>query len=130
MKYMSENVASETEVSVMLKASSGGQKYQLSQRATNLLKLKDNSPATLSQFNEAYGDYLIVGWIYGGAILYESKYSAQSSSDKMEVEAGLWYVDPPHIALVHWKPHRIAFMFTKRIVWWCWIRCFRMRQCR
>ena len=116
MSYTNEHVEGETDVSVMVRAISDGTKYQLGIEATNLLKLKDNLPATLIQFNEMYGDYLIVGWNYGGEIVHESSFSSKSTEDKESLAAGLWYVDSRHIAYVNWKAHCTASMFTKRII--------------
>ena len=116
MSYTNEHVEGETDVSVMLRAISGGRKYELGIEDTNVLKLKDNCPETLSEFNEIFGDYLIVGWLYGGEIVYESSFSSKSTEDQESLEAGLWYVDPRHIACVNWKPHCIASVFTKRII--------------
>ena len=92
MKYMRKNVMTENEVSVMVKASSGGRKYQMSLSETNLLELKDISVKDMDQFNRIYGDYLIVGFIYGGEILFEYKYEAKSKEDKKKIETGMWYV--------------------------------------
>ena len=80
----------ENEVSVMVKASSGGKKYQMSLSETNLLELKDIAVNTMEQFNRKYGEYLIVGFIYGGEILFEYKYEAKSKKDRKKIETGMW----------------------------------------
>jgi len=56
----------------------------------NLLELKDTiSASSLDEFKSLYGDYLIIGYEYGGEILFESTYSAESNEDKMDIEGEL-----------------------------------------
>lgn len=89
MSFLNENVQSETDVSVMVKASSTGKKKQMDLSQTNILELKDSTIDELEEFEKMYGAYLIVGYIYGGEIIFESIYSANNQKDKTKVEGGL-----------------------------------------
>ena len=66
----------------------------------NLLELEDwiahETPTPygdLESFQKEFGEYVIVGWSYGGEILFESVYSSRTDNDKTSVSAALWYVD-------------------------------------
>eukprot|EP01084_Bolivina_argentea_P251885 422653_1 len=41
------------------------------------------------EFREKYGEYMIVGWEYGGKFTYVTKYEVDSAADKISVEGGL-----------------------------------------
>eukprot|EP01084_Bolivina_argentea_P029266 54307_1 len=51
-------------------------------------KIKDNK-YTFERFKKDYGSYFIVGFDYGGQILFQSTYSTKSSQDKLSVGGGL-----------------------------------------
>ena len=94
MRFMQQNIMSETDISAIVRASSAGRKWQMTSVDIDLLELDTVSDdiVTLADFTDKYGDYLIVGWIYGGEIVYESTYSAKSEESKQEIQAELWYV--------------------------------------
>ena len=92
MNFLSENVQSDTDVSVLVRASSAGKKKQMTLADTNLLKLKETTLTTVEEFEEMYGMYVVVGYLYAGEILFESTYSASNSEDKTAIEGGLSYV--------------------------------------
>ena len=96
MSYMKENIMSETDITAIVRASSAGRKWQISSADIDRLELIDISDdiVTLADFTDVYGDYMIVGWIYGGEIVYESTYSAKNEESKQEIKAELWYVLP------------------------------------
>ena len=94
MSFMQQNIMSETDITAIVRASSAGRKWQISSADIDRLELIDISDdiVTLADFTDVYGDYMIVGWIYGGEIVYESTYSAKSEESKREIQAELWYV--------------------------------------
>ena len=68
MSYTKENVESETDVSMMVKASSGGGDYVMMLSHRNLLELEDWIPhgtptpyGDLESFQKEFGEYVIVG---------------------------------------------------------------------
>lgn len=89
MSFASENVQRSSDTSVIIKASAAGKKRQMSLADTNLLELKDSSIDHLEEFESLYGSYLIVGFEYGGEILFQSTHAAASSEDKMAISGGL-----------------------------------------
>jgi len=89
MSFAKDNIQSALDVSVIVKASADGRKQQMSLADTNGLALKGTSAATIEEFEQMYGSYLIVGFEYGGDILFKSTHSAKSAEDKMSISAGL-----------------------------------------
>jgi len=89
LSFASENVQSASDVSVVIKAAAAGKKQQMSLAETNVLDLKETSVDSLDEFLALYGSYLIVGFEYGGEILFQSTHSARSEDDKMAIEGGL-----------------------------------------
>jgi len=90
LKFTKENIQSSSDVSVIIKASAAGRKQQMSLAETNMLELKDTIAVNdIEDFTSIYGAYLIVGFEYGGEILFQSTHSAKSSEDKMAIEGGL-----------------------------------------
>ena len=98
MRFLKDNVQSDTDVSVLVRASSAGKKKQMTLADTNLLKLKETEfkEGQLKEFEEMYGTYVVVGYLYAGEILFESKYSASNSEDKNAITGGLSYVITIH----------------------------------
>ena len=137
MSFLSNNVQSDTDVSVMVKASSAGKKKQMTLADTNILELKDSEINTLEEFEEMHGAYLVVGYLYAGEILFESRYSAANSEDKTAIEGGLAYVITIHSLYSLFSVHTInvtpsshcqtnlcviSRMFLQRFVQPGWIR--------
>ena len=91
MKFAKENIQCEMDVSVLIKAYASGKKQQMSSSDLDLLVLQDTQVADLVEFEKMYGTYLIVGFEYGGEILFQSTHSAETYEDKMAIEAGLRY---------------------------------------
>merc|ERR1719333_70879 len=91
MKFAKETEFSSNDVSVMVKATKSGKKKSLSLSDTNLLELREKARdyGDLDAFEEEYGGYLIIGFMYGGEILFESVLSARSEREKKEVKTGL-----------------------------------------
>ena len=92
MSYLDENVVSDLDVSVMVRAFSEGKKKQLTVSELNVLQLKDTSIETLEEFEKVYGEYLITGFMYGGEVVFEQILSATNSTDKMDIAGGLGFV--------------------------------------
>ena len=92
MSFAKNNVDSELDVSVIVRANSYGKKGQMSMTETNKLELRDTTANDLEQFKDSYGEYLIVGFEYGGEIMYQSTHSARNKEDKLKVAGGLSYV--------------------------------------
>ena len=78
---------------MIVKANSHGRKGQMKMSDTNKLRLKDTTATDLDEFTELYGEYMIVGFEYGGEIMYSSTHTVRSHEDKMKVAAGLSYDD-------------------------------------
>lgn len=89
MSFASENVQSSSDTSVIITAEAAGKKRQMSIADTNLLELKDTSIDNLEEFEALYGSYLIVGFEYGGEILFQATHSAASDEDKLAISGGL-----------------------------------------
>ena len=92
MEFAKNNVDSALDVSLIVKANSYGRKGQMGMSETNKLKLKETTAADLEEFQEQYGEYLIVGFEYGGEIMFSSTHSVRDSEDKLKVAGGLSYV--------------------------------------
>lgn len=95
MKFASNNVDSSSDVSVVVRASSGGKVWKMPDTALNLLKMDKSFKklASLDAFTDMYGSYLIIGFEYGGEVLFQSTKTARTLEDKMSIEAGLKCVD-------------------------------------
>ena len=91
MSFAKNNVDSALDVSVIVKANWYDRKGQMSTSETNKLQLKDTTATDFDEFTELYGEYMIVGFEYGGEIMYSSTHSVKSHEDKMKVAAGLSY---------------------------------------
>lgn len=89
MNFAKDNIQSALDVSVIVKASAAGRKQQMSLADTNGLALKGTTAANIEEFLQLYGSYLIVGFEYGGDILFKSTHSAKSAEDKMSISGGL-----------------------------------------
>merc|ERR1719295_2349080 len=61
----------------------------MTMRQTNKLRLKETTAEDLDEFTEMYGSYLVVGFEYGGEIMYTSTHSVRSQEDKLKVAGGL-----------------------------------------
>ena len=94
MDFARKSVSSDSDVSFIMRASSTGRRKQLAMSEYNKLELRDSAKTEvlLDSFLRTYGDYVIVGFIYGGEILFEATNTARSLEDKMDVEAGMGYV--------------------------------------
>ena len=91
MEFAKNNVDSALDVSMMVKAVAIGRKGQLKMSDTNKLRLKDTTAMDREAFMKEYGQYLIVGFEYGGEILFQSTHSVRDSEDKLKVAGGLGY---------------------------------------
>jgi len=89
ISFAKENVDSALDVSLIVKAHAYGQKGQMSISDTNKLELKDNVPETLDEFKDHYGSYMIVGFEYGGEIMYTSTHTVRREDDKLAVAGAL-----------------------------------------
>ena len=92
MQFAKNNVDSALDVSIIVKASSYGRKVQMGKSEMNKLKLKETTTVDLEAFKAKYGEYLIVGFEYGGEIMFSSTHSVRSKEDKLKVAGGLSYV--------------------------------------
>ena len=94
LSFAKDNIQCESDVSVIISASAAGRKKQLGLSDTNVLELEEDQMASLDleSFLKMYGSYVIVGFEYGGEILFKSTHSAKSSEDKVAIEGGLAYV--------------------------------------
>ena len=92
MDFAKNNIDSALDVSLIVKANSYGRKGQMGMRETNNLVLKETTAADLDEFQAQYGVYLIVGFEYGGEIMFSSTHSVRDSEDKLKVAGGLSYV--------------------------------------
>ena len=91
MEFAKNNVDSSLDVSMIVKANSYGRKGQMKMSDTNKLRLKDTTAMDREAFVKEYGQYLIVGFEYGGEIMYTSTHSVRDSEDKLKVAGGLGY---------------------------------------
>jgi len=89
MTYAKETVMSSSDVSVIIKAQSAGRKQQMSIAETNMLELDVSGTGGLDEFKSLYGTYMIVGFEYGGEIIFTSTHSAKNSEDQQAIEGGL-----------------------------------------
>merc|ERR1719361_2481758 len=89
LSFVKENTQSSFDVSVIIKANSYGRKKQLELSDTNNLALKDTLIESFEKFESDYGQYLIVGFEYGGEILFESRHTVATENDKIAVAGGL-----------------------------------------
>ena len=92
MEFAKNNIDSALDVSLIVKANSYGRKGQMGMSETNNLELKGTTAENLKEFQEQYGEYLIVGFEYGGEIMLQSTHSVRSKEDKLKVAGGLSYV--------------------------------------
>ena len=92
MSFAKNNVDSELDVSLIVRANSYGRKGQMKMSDTNKLRLKETTADDVDEFQELYGSYLIVGFEYGGEIMFESTHSVRTKEDKLKVAGGLSYV--------------------------------------
>ena len=92
MEFAKNNIDSALDVSLIVKANSYGRKGQMDMSETGKLQLKETTAADLEEFEELYGSYLIVGFEYGGEIMFQSTHSVRSKEDKLKVAGGLSYV--------------------------------------
>eukprot|EP01084_Bolivina_argentea_P029267 54308_1 len=65
-----------------------GDRIPLKLKDSVLKKIEDPN-YTFDKFKKEYGSYFIVGFDYGGEILFQSKYSVNSSQNKLSVAGGL-----------------------------------------
>ena len=91
MNFAKDNIDSALDVSLIVKANSYGRKGQMTMTETNKLRLKKTTAEDLDEFTEMYGSYLVVGFEYGGEIMYSSTHSVRSQEDKLKVAGGLSY---------------------------------------
>ena len=89
MKFASENIAASSEVSVIVKATSSGRNLQMTIADRNELVLEETSDMNIEEFTKKYGYYMIIGFEYGGEILFQSTTTTSSSETKEEVQAEL-----------------------------------------
>ena len=95
MDFARKTINSDSDVSFVMRASSEGGRKQLSSSEYNKLQLLDSvkqSNLLIDDFLRMYGEYVIVGFIYGGEILFEATNTAKGEKDKMEIEAAMGYV--------------------------------------
>ena len=92
MSFAKNNVDSALDVSLIVKANSYGRKGQMSMQETNNLVLKETTASDADEFRNLYGSYLIVGFEYGGEIMFQSTHSVRTKEDKLKVAGGLSYV--------------------------------------
>ena len=92
MSFAKDHIDSEFEVSLIVKANAWGQKAQLKMADTNNLELHDTTNLEWDKFREMYGEYLVIGFDYGGEIMFQSTHTVRSSEDKLAVAAGIKYV--------------------------------------
>ena len=93
MKFARKTINSESDISFVMRASSAGRRKQLTLSEYNKLQLRDTvKDLLIEDFLREYGDYVIVGFIYGGEILFETTNTAKGHNDKQDVEAGMAYV--------------------------------------
>lgn len=93
MQFYRNNIDSSSDVSVVVKASAAGSKIQMGIEDTNVLELETTTALTLKDFQKIYGEYIIVGFEYGGEILFQSTTSTSSSEKKETIVAALKWVD-------------------------------------
>lgn len=98
MKFARKTINSDSDVSFVMKATSAGRRKQLSLLEYNQLELRESAKTELvrDNFLRTYGEYIIVGFIYGGEILFETTNTARSLEDKLDIEAGMGYVGNAH----------------------------------
>eukprot|EP01084_Bolivina_argentea_P026094 48481_1 len=99
VKFAMNNTNGTFGLSVMYSASHEGQKRLYDMKALNALKLNDHVsdaikgtkgiPLTFDEFTQKYGRYVVIGYEYGGSILFDMQYSTKSSQDKKSVIGGL-----------------------------------------
>ena len=93
MDLARKEINSDFDVSFVMRASSTGGRKQLSSSEYNKLQLVDSvKDLLIEDFLRKYGDYVIVGFIYGGEILFETTYTGKGEKDKMDIEAAMGYV--------------------------------------
>ena len=93
MDFARKTVNSDSDVSFVMRASSTRGRKQLSSSEYNKLQLRDSvKDLLIEDFLREYGEYVIVGFIYGREILFEYTNTAKGLTDKMEIEAAMGYV--------------------------------------
>jgi len=89
LSFAKQNIQSALDVSVIIKASTMSHKKQLDLSDCDLLELRDITSEDIEEFESLYGAYLLVGYEYGGEIVFQSTHSAQSNEDKLAIAEGL-----------------------------------------
>ena len=93
MDFARKTVNSDSDISFVLRASSAGKRKQLTLSEYNKLQLRDSvKDMLIEDFLREYGDYVIVGFIYGGQILFDTTNTAKGEKDKMDMGAAMGYV--------------------------------------
>ena len=93
MDFARKTVNSDSDISFVLRASSAGKRKQLTLSEYNKLQLRDSvKDMLIEDFLREYGEYVIVGLIYGREILFEYTNTAKGLTDKMDIEAAMGYV--------------------------------------
>ena len=91
LNFAKENVVCEMDVAVIMRALAEGKKKQMDVSGINLLEMDTTEAANLDDYLKRYGVYVIVGFEYGGEILFQSTHTSSSKEDTLAVEAGLEY---------------------------------------
>jgi len=89
--FAKKNSMSALDTTLVVHAEQTGRYVRCGQNDCNLLKLNDHISPTdgISAFKAKYGEYLIIGFEYGGIFNFVSKYTAESSVDKMAIAGKL-----------------------------------------
>ena len=93
MDFARRIINSDSDVSFVMRALSPGGRKQLSSSEYNKLQLRDSvKDLLIEDFLREYGEYVIVGLIYGREFLFEYTNTAKGLTDKMDIEAAMGYV--------------------------------------
>eukprot|EP01084_Bolivina_argentea_P180522 311888_1 len=97
VKFAKKNARSSLDVTFLITATQKGRTITNSTDDINKLELaksikdqiKINEKYTIQDFKKEYGEYYIIGFEYGGEIIFQSTYSTESTEDKLAVEGAL-----------------------------------------
>merc|ERR1719433_2608518 len=65
MSFAKSNIDCSSDVSVIVKASATGSKFQMGIEDMNILELDDSKALDMGEFTKLYGEYVIIGFEYG-----------------------------------------------------------------
>eukprot|EP01084_Bolivina_argentea_P128398 226968_1 len=95
VKFAMRNVAGSLDLTVILNAVQKGRVVKNDVECVQL-KLRpavqkriDSGHLTFEKFKQEYGEYLIIGFEYGGHVCFKATYKTRSSQDKLSVAGGL-----------------------------------------